>query len=310
MKSNRLLNQQNTDASKNTASKESGKSKRQPEMLNQIPVQFNVGGSSSSATDLPLNHQNITYLQQMIGNMAVGQFIQAKLKIGQPGDKYEQEADRVADQVMEMPDPKLQRQSVNEEEEETVQAKPLADQITPLVQRQEEASEEEEEPVQAKFKDGEMLQRMCPECEEGTAQRQPMEEEKEELQAKTKPGETLAVTPSLESRINSLKGGGQPLPRSIRTFFEPRSGHDFSQVPVHPGVPGHIQPKLTVNEPEDQYEQEADRIDDQVIRMPEKSAGSDKLLSSSQPDTEVERDDKFIPAKHTSSSGRTLPASS
>ena len=35
--------------------------------------------------------------------------IQPKLKINQPGDKYEQEADRVADQVMRMPEPILQR---------------------------------------------------------------------------------------------------------------------------------------------------------------------------------------------------------
>jgi hypothetical protein len=87
----------------------------------------------------------------------------AKRTIGQPNDKYEQEADRVADQVMAMPDPRLQRQPEGEEEEETLQAKPLADQITPLVQRQEEPPEEEEEPVQAKFKDGEMIQLMCPE---------------------------------------------------------------------------------------------------------------------------------------------------
>ena len=62
---------------------------------------------------------------------------QAKLTIGQANDKYEQEADRVADQVMRMSDDDVaQRQSVNEEEEETLQTKPL-------VQRQ-------EEPVQAK----------------------------------------------------------------------------------------------------------------------------------------------------------------
>ena len=36
--------------------------------------------------------------------------VQTKLKIGQPGDRYEQEADRVADQVMRMPDPGIQRQ--------------------------------------------------------------------------------------------------------------------------------------------------------------------------------------------------------
>ena len=50
----------------------------------------------------------ILFLQRTIGNQAVQRLIksgalQAKLKIGQPGDVYEQEADRVADEVMRMP---------------------------------------------------------------------------------------------------------------------------------------------------------------------------------------------------------------
>ncbi len=49
------------------------------------------------------------HLQRTIVNQAVqGLFesgvIQAKLRIGQPNDIYEQEADRVVDQVMRMPD--------------------------------------------------------------------------------------------------------------------------------------------------------------------------------------------------------------
>src|SRR2546423_3375680 len=36
--------------------------------------------------------------------------IQTKLAIGAPGDRFEREADAVADQVMRMPDPALQRQ--------------------------------------------------------------------------------------------------------------------------------------------------------------------------------------------------------
>jgi hypothetical protein len=36
--------------------------------------------------------------------MYEGGKLQAKLKIGQPDDKYEREADRVADEVMWMPD--------------------------------------------------------------------------------------------------------------------------------------------------------------------------------------------------------------
>jgi hypothetical protein len=72
---------------------------------------------------------------------------QAKLAINKPGDKYEQEADRIADQVMRMPDPAVQRQEVLEEEEEDemLQMKPLAAQITPLVQRETIDEEEEEE---------------------------------------------------------------------------------------------------------------------------------------------------------------------
>ena len=44
--------------------------------------------------------------------------VQADLMIGQPGDAYEQEADRVAEQVMRMPGDTLQRQPIEEEEEE------------------------------------------------------------------------------------------------------------------------------------------------------------------------------------------------
>lgn len=47
--------------------------------------------------------------------------VQPKLEIGQPNDKYEREADRVADTVMRMPDPSVQRQRMEEEEEEMVQ---------------------------------------------------------------------------------------------------------------------------------------------------------------------------------------------
>src|SRR5215211_4665501 len=59
---------------------------------------------------------SIIHLQQTIGNQAVQRLmrsstgfdfakigIQPKLKVSQPGDAYEQEADRVAEQVMRMP---------------------------------------------------------------------------------------------------------------------------------------------------------------------------------------------------------------
>ena len=143
--------------------------------------------------------------------------IQAKLKIGPPDDEYEREADRVADQVMSMPEPKVQRE--DEEEEEELQTKPLAAQIMPLVQKQAEPDEEEEEKVQAKSLDG-LIQR-----EEAA------EEEEEKLQTKPLAGQ---ISPLAQRQINELKlGGGQPLPESTRAFFDQRFDNDFGQVRVH-----------------------------------------------------------------------------
>ena len=81
---------------------------------------------------------SILHLQRTIGNQAVQRLVksgtlQAKLRIGQPGDIYEQEADRLAEQVMRMPEQPTWRPSEDEEkreeEEELVQPMPVASQI-------------------------------------------------------------------------------------------------------------------------------------------------------------------------------------
>ena len=151
----------------------------------------------------------ILALQGAAGNRAVSNLLQAKLVVGPAGDRYEKEADRVAEQVMAMPTPlaerggrgareqgeaaqapsPLQRQA---EEEEELQMKPLANTITPLVQRQ--AIPEEEELLQGKRETG-AVQRQELEEEEllqgkrepGAVQRQALEEE-ELLQGKREPG--------------------------------------------------------------------------------------------------------------------------
>jgi len=86
----------------------------------------------------------------------------------------------VADAVMRMPEPGVQRQvePEEEEEEEMLQAKPLVGQITPLVQRQIEPEEEEE------------------------LQMQPMEEEEELMQGKFASGLDLS---SIRVHHNSSK---------------------------------------------------------------------------------------------------------
>jgi outer membrane protein OmpA-like peptidoglycan-associated protein len=235
----------------------------------------------------------ILFLQRTIGNQAVERLlksgaIQAKLTIGQPNDIYEQEADRVAEQIMQMPNPgtngnmavsgqnkvshiqrvcpeceeDLQRQPM--EEEATVQTKPIGEQITPLVQRQVDQVEEEEEvSVQTKLLSDQSagnlnIQRKCAGCASGGSQcsecaeedsiqrkpfvsystalvqRQEIEEEEEELvQTKKNSRSTPEVTSDLHTRIQTLRGGGQPLPESVRAYFEPRFGYDFGGVRLH-----------------------------------------------------------------------------
>jgi len=143
-----------------------------------------------------------------------GGVIQPKLAIGRPDDKYEREADRVADQVMRMPDPGMQRKPGG----------PFKNGLSS------EDREDEHAIIQTKLG-----------VQDGLAelQRQPVEEEEEEeelLQAKEMPGHTPVVTPKVASEIASMAGGGQPLPASERTFFELRFGRDFSQVRVHSGA--------------------------------------------------------------------------
>lgn len=73
-----------------------------------------------------LRPAEVVRMQQTVGNRAVGELlgrssssrprIQAKLTVNAPGDEYEREADRVAEQVMRMP--AVQRAELHDEDEE------------------------------------------------------------------------------------------------------------------------------------------------------------------------------------------------
>ncbi len=94
-------------------------SAKTPEATKPNTVQTRKSEFNSPVTS-PIDY--ILSLQQTIGNQAVQRLIrntpipgtsivgqiQSKLKIGQPNDVYEKEADRIADQVMRMPGPAVQ----------------------------------------------------------------------------------------------------------------------------------------------------------------------------------------------------------
>src|SRR5262249_16160732 len=56
----------------------------------------------------------------------------------------------------------------------------------------------------------------------------------------------------------------------LTVVASPRFGHDFSQIPKHAPEVGAVQTKLAINKPGDEYEQEADRVSEQVMRMSER----------------------------------------
>lgn len=193
---------------------------------------------SSQRSTAPQYSHPVIQLQQKIGNQAVqrllqSRHIQAKLTIGAPNDKYEQEADRVADQVMRMPEPKVQRQTEpEEEEEEPIQTKTIANTITPLVQCQLEP-EEEEEVQPGSDQETEEPTPILESVPTGDADELAEENEEEFVQPKSNTGTVPQVTPGIAHAIHSIKGAGQPLPASELAFFEPRFGRDFSNVRVH-----------------------------------------------------------------------------
>lgn len=105
----------------------------------RLNLPANAGQRAQLVSDLQRSYGN-AYVQRLLKSRAV----QAKLTVNPPGDKYEQEADRVAEAVTSASTAEVQRQA--EEEEEEMQMKRAGDQTGLEVQRQ----EEEEEMIQSK----------------------------------------------------------------------------------------------------------------------------------------------------------------
>jgi hypothetical protein len=101
----------------------------------------------------------------------LGKQLQTKLRVNKPGDEYEQEADRVAEQVMRMSEPNRQ-------------------------------------PDASKTAGRSLVQRKVSGSNAG-----------------------IGAAPSIVQDV--LSSPGQPLDPASRAFFEPRFGHDLSQVLIH-----------------------------------------------------------------------------
>ncbi len=145
-------------------------------------------------------------------------FIQPKLKTGKPGDKYEVEADKMADKVVNKPN--ADHTIFKKETDEEVQQKPLASEVSSWVQKKEVA---EEEPVQKMEEENESVQAM--EEDEGV-----QKQEEEEVQAKK--GVKTGTNNPIEGKLRRGSGGVK-MDRKTRQEMEAGFGADFSKVNIH-----------------------------------------------------------------------------
>ncbi|MEB4593422.1 DUF4157 domain-containing protein, partial [Candidatus Thiothrix sp. Deng01] len=160
--------------------------------------------------------------------------IQTKMTVNKPGDKFEQEADKMADKVMRMASPpaptkddKLQKaepeQKIQKAEAQDKLQKAEPEQKIQKAEAQDKLQKAEPEQKIQKAEAQDKLQKAEPEQKIQKA---------EELQRKGGDG---APTPSsqVQSAIHNKTTGGQPLGSEVRSYMEPRFGADFSTIRVH-----------------------------------------------------------------------------
>jgi hypothetical protein len=123
--------------------------------------------------------------------------IQAKLSVNDPGDKFEKEAERVADAVMKMSEPEVD-----------IRDEGRSDRI----------------------------QRRCPHCRRRHRQGKPTNCEECEQKLQRKRGGTGGDEAApVQQAVAATRGSGQCLPERTQSFFEERMGTDFSSVRIHTG---------------------------------------------------------------------------
>lgn len=178
-----------------------------------------LGAKAQQATP-----RTILQLQRTIGNQATleflrknsGLWVQAKLRIGKPGDEYEQIADETANQVVEYINASENASARQESPPEKPRMQPGSGQV----QRQED---EEELQMQSEY---------------GVAQRQ---EDEEELQMQPESGvaqrqETDAwgiAKPGIEMAIQQARGGGQNIESHLQRKMGNAFGTSFRDVKIH-----------------------------------------------------------------------------
>jgi hypothetical protein len=227
-----------------------------------IPSLAESESSLLTGSDLPQSRQDFA---QIPIRLNTGIALQAKLAINKPGDEYEQEADRVAEQVMRMPEPQLFRPGTPNTMS-TFSGSQLAPAISSprttspgvsghpmhrlhrsagnsavsgVIQRKLQIGAPDTPEEREADRVAEQIMRMPdgagPVAIGSSAsvlhrKCAACSEEEEEIH-RSATGAGPGTAPPIVNEV--LSQPGQPLPKSTRDFFEPRLGADLSGVRIH-----------------------------------------------------------------------------
>jgi hypothetical protein len=258
----------------------------QPQILKRKPV---VGFHAGRESQL-----------EKIRNILRGPVVQPQLKIGAPNDKYEQEADRVAEQVMRMPEPQvtasggvIQRACTscleeNKLEEGVVQTKPIMS-LKP-------SSYQSSEFAQVPSIVHDILR----------SPGQPLDEQTRAFMEPRFGHDFSQVRVHTDAKAAesawAVNAKAYTVGRDVvmgRGEYAPGRGNFFA--PANRAAVPSVQTKMTVNKPGDKFEQEADRVAEQVMRMPEPQV---QQQACSSPSCQKENEDnKILQTKSVDSAG-------
>lgn len=138
--------------------------------------------------------------------------LQRKPTISSPGDHHEREADEVADKVMRMAEPSSRGTAANGRLPRFDFSR-IALGAPPV------------QPAPIRSAPGDLLHRACTECAKE-------DDEKKVARAPRGPERSGAAL-DVGAAVRAAARGGQALPQSERSFFEPRFVRDFSRVRLH-----------------------------------------------------------------------------
>jgi hypothetical protein len=161
--------------------------------------------------------QRLLALQRTHGNASVQRLIQYKLTVSQPGDPYEQEADRVAEAATQSNEQSGGAATIDREPDTDLTINRMCSDCGEELNRAASPDDDRE-------KEKEVM----------SLQRQPEEDkDKEGVVARVASGDALSVDGAVEEEIRGLPGNGSPLPPAVQSSMESGVGYDFDAVRVH-----------------------------------------------------------------------------